>query len=203
MTAHLLRCRCGTLRGHVLPGALGLRAVCYCTDCQAYAHHLCKAGEVLDPQGGTEVLITLQHRLAFTEGQRMLACLSLREEGMLRWYAACCDTPICNTARDARMAYVGVMRIAVDHPPAAPIDAFGPMRMRVQTGGAKSRVRGTPLATLAGVARIAAALATARLSGTWRQSPLFREHDGAALTEREVLSATELQRAKAAAAAPA
>lgn len=202
MTDHLLRCRCGTLRGHVQPGVLGLRALCYCTDCQAYAHHLHKAGEVLDAQGGTEVLITLQHRLGFTQGQRMLASLSLTEQGLLRWYAACCDTPICNTAPDWRMAYVGVMRGAVDHPPEAPIDAFGPLRMRVQTGGAKAPVRGTPLATVAGVARIAAALAAARLSGAYKQSPLFRP-DGTPIVEREVLSATELKRAKAAAAAPA
>lgn len=200
MTAHPLRCRCGTVRGHVMPGVLGLRAACYCSDCQAYAHHLCKAGEVLDAQGGTEVLITLQHRLGFTEGQRTLACLSLTEQGLLRWYAACCDTPICNTARDRRMPYVGVLRGAVDHPPAAAIEAFGPLRMRVQTAGAKGSVRGTPLATLAGVARIATALAVARLSGAWRASPLFRE-DGAPIAERQVLSNTELQRAKAAAAA--
>lgn len=198
MTAHLLRCRCGTVRGHVQPGSLGLRALCYCSDCQAYAHHLCKAREVLDAQGGTEVVITLQDRLGITEGQHQLACLSLTETGLLRWYAACCDTPICNTARDRRMAYVGVMRGAVDHPPGDPIDAFGPLRMRVQTAGATSPVRGTPLPTLTGVVRIAAALAASRLGGRWRVSPLFRPEDGAPIARPEVLSPTELQRAKTA-----
>lgn len=198
MTAHPLRCRCGTLRGSVRPGPLGLRALCYCSDCQAYAHHLCKAREVLDAEGGTEVVITLQDRLGFTEGLHMLACVSLTETGLLRWYAACCDTPICNTSRDRRMAYVGVMRVAVDHPPADPVDAFGPLRMRVQTAGAKAPVRGTPLATLAGGTRIAAALAASRLQGRWRQSPLFRE-DGEPLARPQVLSPGELQRAKAAA----
>lgn len=96
------------------------------------------------------------------------------------------------------MAYAGVIRGAVDHPPDAPIDAFGPLHMRVQTAGAKAPVRSTPLPTLAGVVRISAALAASRLGGRWRRSPLFRPQDGAPLARPQVLSGAELQRARSA-----
>jgi hypothetical protein len=51
-----LRCRCGRVRGiagDVSPSS-GFRFVCYCGDCQAFAHFLDRA-DVLDAAGGTDI----------------------------------------------------------------------------------------------------------------------------------------------------
>ncbi|MFZ2237575.1 MAG: DUF6151 family protein, partial [Dokdonella sp.] len=46
-------------------------------------------------------------------GEDELACMSLSPNGMLRWYASCCSTPIGNTPRDRNMPYVGVVSACV------------------------------------------------------------------------------------------
>jgi hypothetical protein len=73
------------------------RGVCYCKDCQAFAHFLGKDGETLDERGGTDVTQVLPKNIAFTQGTEILACIRLTEKGLLRWYAGCCNTPVVNT----------------------------------------------------------------------------------------------------------
>jgi hypothetical protein len=38
--SHPLQCRCGTIQGHVDDPRSANRALCYCRDCQAFAHFL-------------------------------------------------------------------------------------------------------------------------------------------------------------------
>ncbi|MGH8856217.1 MAG: DUF6151 family protein, partial [Telluria sp.] len=106
-----LRCRCGKVRGQVDPSGVAARAVCYCKDCQAFGRFL--GGGVLDAAGGTEVEATLPAAVRFEAGMEHLACMSLSPKGLYRWYAACCRTPIGNTPRDPRTAYVGLVRACV------------------------------------------------------------------------------------------
>ena len=82
---------------------------CYCRDCQAFAHALGNPGAILDKLGGTDIVATLQQYVTFTKGTEALACLSLSERGLLRWYANCCNTPIANTARNPKLSYVGLV----------------------------------------------------------------------------------------------
>ena len=56
MSSHPIRCRCGKLQGEISHAELGTRAVCYCHDCQAFAHFLGAAEEYFDPLGGTEIV---------------------------------------------------------------------------------------------------------------------------------------------------
>jgi Family of unknown function (DUF6151) len=74
---HPLRCRCETLKGYVSHPEKVSRGVCYCKDCQAYAHFLGKTGDILDEMGGTDVVATLPEYVAFTQGFEALACMSL------------------------------------------------------------------------------------------------------------------------------
>jgi hypothetical protein len=96
---HLLQCRCGTLKGHVSRSHVANRCVCYCRDCQAFAHFLGRADEILDASGGTDVIQTRAANVVFTEGKEALACMRLTPNGLLRWYSTCCNTPIGNTVR--------------------------------------------------------------------------------------------------------
>ena len=52
-----LRCRCGEVVGLVENAAPQKvnRVVCYCDDCQAFAHQLGRA-DLLDAQGGTDII---------------------------------------------------------------------------------------------------------------------------------------------------
>lgn len=106
--SHPVQCRCGIVQGELLRLEKALHAVCYCRDCQTYAHALGEASRTLDAKGGTEVVATQAKYLRFSSGAGRLACVRLTETGILRWYASCCRTPLANTPRDMRLPYVSV-----------------------------------------------------------------------------------------------
>jgi hypothetical protein len=170
---HPIQCRCGQFRGTLCRAASVSRLSCYCRDCQAYAHALGEPEMILDPLGGTDIAATLQQHVSFTSGTDKLACLSLTERGLLRWYASCCNTPIGNTARDPRLSYVGLVHNCLAKTPGLLDAAFGPARMPVNTKHAKDSISSNLLSTLASTARIFGSVLRARLNGTWRRSPFF------------------------------
>lgn len=185
-----MRCACGALRGEVEPSR-SARAACYCRDCRAYARHLGSAN-VLDDHGGTDIVAMHPRDIRFTD-DAPLACLSLRDRGLLRWYAACCRTPIANTPRDPRVAYAGVVHTCLEQGGASLDAAFGARTMALNVKSAIGKVKATPLANVVGVLGIAQSLAAARLSRSYRDNPFF--HAGMPVRVPFVL--TEDQRAQA------
>ena len=159
-----LRCRCGQVRGTVDARRAYARATCYCGDCRTYARHLGQPG-VMDAQGGTDIVAMNPRAVRFTAGEEHIAGLCLREGGLLRWYAACCRTPLANTPRDGKVAYVGV--VATCLVPETDVDAaFGPPgHVVLNSDSAVGEVRRTPLAYLAAGVRIAMGIMAARLRG--------------------------------------
>jgi Family of unknown function (DUF6151) len=101
-----LSCRCGEVRGSVhVPSTRSInRVICYCDDCQAFAHHLGRA-ELLDAHGGSDIVQVAPAALRFREGR--IAGLRLTPKGLYRWYASCCKTPLGNTM-GPRVPYVGI-----------------------------------------------------------------------------------------------
>jgi hypothetical protein len=185
-----LRCRCGKLQGEVDAKRIAARAVCYCKDCQAFARYLKAEDAVLDAAGGTEVEAALPAAVRFTAGLEHLACMSLSPQGIYRWYASCCNTPVGNTPRDPKMSYVGLVRTCLDAPAAELDRALGRARFTVNTGSAKAPVQATPLRATLGVARIGAALLKARLGGGYRDNPFF-DASGAPVRSPRVLTPEE------------
>lgn len=186
---HPLRCRCGTLRGYVVPSSTATRAVCYCKDCQAYARFLGTAG-VADREGGTEVIAMLPRYVHFTAGLDALACLSLSERGLLRWYTSCCKTPIGNTPRDRKLPYAGMIHSCLEG--AAPIDSsFGGRRIAVNARSARGTVVSTPLASASAVLKLVTSSLGTRLSGRYRDNPFFAQETGTPIRPVRVLSRTE------------
>src|SRR6202795_1215033 len=146
---HPLQCRCGTLKGYVSPPDMANRAVCYCKDCQAFAHFLERPGDaVLNELGGTEIVATLPRHIHFTQGLEALVCMSLSDHGMLRWYAGCCNTPIGNTPRDFKTPYVGLIESCIMSSSPSLQESFGPVRMVLNTKSARGRVESTPVSNL-------------------------------------------------------
>src|ERR1043165_4882385 len=106
-----LRCRCGYVRGvanDVAPDT-GFRFVCYCGDCQAFARFL-ERPDVLDSAGGTDIFQMPPGRVALAAGIDEVRCVRLSaKSGVLRWYTACCRTPIGNTAVSPRFPILAVV----------------------------------------------------------------------------------------------
>ena len=121
-----LRCRCGEVRALVTgasPRTVN-RVVCYCDDCQAFAHQLGRA-DLLNSQGGSDIVQLAPASLAFLQGQHRIVGLRLAPKGLFRWYASCCNTPVGNTLTPA-IPFVGIVAQAFDHAAHRADDVFGP-----------------------------------------------------------------------------
>jgi hypothetical protein len=197
MAGHAIQCRCGRLRGTISPEARFVRATCYCRDCQAYAHALGHPTAVLDEKGGTDIVATLQQHVTLSQGADALACLSLGERGLLRWYASCCDTPIANTARDPKLSYVGVVHTCLGASQHALDAAFGARSILVNAQDGKGPVETPFWSRLLAILAIIRRVLWARVSGGWKRSAFFRPDLQPVVTPR-VLSRDERDRAHAA-----
>jgi Family of unknown function (DUF6151) len=188
---HPLQCTCGTLKGYVSHPERVNRVVCYCRDCQAFAHFLGRAAEILDAKGGTDVIQTIPANVTFTQGQEVLACMRLSAKGLLRWYAKCCNTPIGNTLADFRFSFIGLIHTCLENSNRSLDDSFGPVRMWSFTKGAKGPVKPHSVAMVAGIVRFIAMMMRARISGDYKRTPLFLKDTGAPIAVPKILSRSE------------
>jgi hypothetical protein len=172
-----LRCRCGAWRGVLRAAAprSGNRVVCYCDDCQAFAHWLGDARGVLDAAGGTDIFQTSPARVEITAGGEQLACMRLRPgSNVLRWFARCCRTPIGNTPADPRFVLVGVIHACMDFGTAGrSADAvLGPIRGSAFPEFARGDRAELPRKVgVRHLARLVRIILAARLRGDVRRSP--------------------------------
>ena len=107
-----IKCSCGTLQGTAGPLSLRLskRIICRCNDCQAFAHYLGRVDQMLEAQGGTEIIGIHPNRIRITKGAEKLACVRLSDDGMRRWFTSCCNTPVANTHPQNFLPFAGVHR---------------------------------------------------------------------------------------------
>ena len=145
-------CTCGAVEGIVrgVTPANSRRLSCMCDDCQAYAEYLGRAGEILDPYGGTDLSYATQDRVEVLAGREQLRGVRLYASGILRVYTACCRTPVAHVP-SAKMAFVGIPHLFMRVGPAGISRdvLLGPLALRLQArycrgempGGAHS---GTP-----------------------------------------------------------
>ncbi|WP_437815236.1 DUF6151 family protein [Sorangium sp. So ce1078] len=125
-----LQCRCGKVHGWLRdasPGGVN-RAICYCSDCQAFLHHLGRA-DLLDEHGGSDIVQVAPSSISFDRGSELIAAVRLTPKGLYRWYASCCKTPLGNTVKP-QLPFVGIVTALFQHAPGArPCDeVFGPSR---------------------------------------------------------------------------
>jgi hypothetical protein len=120
-----LRCRCGEVRALVTGASRRTvnRVVCYCDDCQAFAHQLGRA-DLLDSQGGSDIVQVAPASLRFVQGQHRIVGLRLKPKGLFRWYANCCNTPVGNTLSPA-IPFVGIVAQALENGTQRADDLFG------------------------------------------------------------------------------
>lgn len=196
MTSHPLQCRCGTLKGVVQDPRGGNHAICWCRDCQAFAHFLGRADEILDERGGSEIIQVLPRNVVFTQGADALACMRLSPKGLVRWYAGCCKTPVGNTLATPKMSFIGLVHTCLREAPSGAGDksldeVFGPVRCWVNPDGAK----GEPKPKQAGLGRTLGwffgTVMRARFNGDYRKTPFFDVATGQPVVTPRVLSEAE------------
>jgi hypothetical protein len=169
------------------------RVVCYCKDCQAFAHFLDRVNDVLDERGGSDIVQIMPKNVTFTQGTDSLACMRLTPKGLLRWYAVCCKTPIGNTLHTPKLSFVGLVHTCLEQGSQSLDESFGPVRVVVNTQSAK----GEPKPKQAGLGKMVGwffgnAL-KGRFNGDYKKTPFFRA-DGSPIVTPHILSSEEHER---------
>lgn len=187
-----LRCRCGQVTGLVTGASPETtnRVVCYCADCQAFAHHLGRA-DLLDAHGGSDIVQVAPAALTFTGGAARIRCARLTPKGLHRWYAGCCGTPLGNTVGPA-IPFVGFVAPGLAGDPAALDAAFGPPIGAVHVQSAVGPLPpGAPRFSLRVITRSLRRVLGWRLRGQAWPHPFFDRATGAPRYPIDVLSPAE------------
>lgn len=187
---HPLQCRCGAVKGYVATSN-AQRVVCYCKDCQAFARYLKHEREVLDANGGSDIVQTLPMNVVFTEGLQNLACMRLSEKGLLRWYADCCKTPIGNTAANFKLSFVGLIHTCLETAGKSIDSSFGPIKARINTRSATGNPKPPTHGTFGAIFNILGRLIGARFSGDYKRTPFFDVASGTPIVTPIVMTPAE------------
>jgi len=192
-----LRCRCGYVHGvasEIAPSA-GFRFVCYCKDCQAFAHFL-ERPDVLDAAGGTDIFQLPTGRVKLTTGRTAVRCLHLSSK-VFRWYTDCCRTPIGNTA-GPRFPVVGLIHSFMSHEADGQSrdEVLGPPLCRIFERSAVGPLprNAAPPPSLSIFAFRASRLLAWWLRGLGRPTPFFDDFTKAPLSAPRVLTFRERER---------
>jgi hypothetical protein len=193
---HQVKCECGAMQGRVLSGAPSNRVRCYCTDCQAFGRFFSPATQVLDSQGGTEIVQVCQSRLRFDRGIEYLASIRLTDTGMIRWYAKCCHTPIGNTMPDPKMSFIGLIHTFVDK--TALGRDFGSSIAILNTSTALGDSKPQQRGLVGTIFRFIRLVLASRIFGRYKESQLYTSTGTPIVTPRTITT-DELQHLKSAA----
>jgi hypothetical protein len=191
---HPLQCRCGTIQGFVTDTKAANHCICYCRDCQAFAHFLGQDREILDARGGSEIVQTAPQNIRITQGLDSIACMRLTGKGLLRWYAECCRTPIGNTLATPKISFVGLVHSCLQNSSQPIEQSFGPVRVWVHTQGAKGQPKPESAGILRTVAWFLRTTLKARITGGYKNTPFFDILRAAPIVQPRVLSEAERAR---------
>ena len=188
-----LACACGSFQAVIRDASArtGNHAICYCVDCQAFARHLGQGARILDASGGTQIYQAQPYQVSIETGAENLAVLQLAKKGLYRWYASCCNTPLCNTMGSAKFSFVGFMVPNMK----PPLDALGPVRFRYKRDQATAPVSEPSGSLLRFAMRTARNAMRSRLNGKWRETPFFDASTGQSAAKPYRLSEAEREKA--------
>jgi Family of unknown function (DUF6151) len=184
---HPLQCKCGNIKAVISNPDSANRAVCYCKDCQDFARFLGQERETLDARGGSDIIQILPKNLAFQQGMDSLACVRLTSKGMVRWYAACCKTPIGNTLANYKISFVGLLHNCLESPDHPLQNSFGPVRCSVNGQGAIGEPKPKTSGTGVVLWWFGKTVLKARINGDYKKTPFFRMDTGLPIVAPQVL----------------
>src|SRR3974390_617321 len=186
--SHPVGCRCGVVRGVLGDSRDAIRVVCYCKDCQAFAHFLGSWEQVLDERGGSDIVQVLPKSLTFTQGVQSLACMRLTPKGLLRWYASCCRTPIGNTLATPKLSFVGLLHSCLEVGNHSVSGSFGPIAAWVNTKGARGNPKPEAKGQSRTIRRFIQRTLKARINGDYKLTPFFQPDTPAPIAVPQVLT---------------
>ena len=197
-----IRCACGKLEGTAkdVSAKSGNHVICYCEDCQLFQHFLGTADAVLDANGGTRIFQMSPGRFEITSGREHLACMRLRANGIVRWYAGCCNTPLGNTAATPKMPFVGVItRCLPDVDARQPERTLGPFKCGVNGRSAlgnREQLDAHDSAPASLFFDFLVKILRWRLRGDHKRTPFFDADSGEPMVAPKVLNSDELTELK-------
>ncbi|MEO0831290.1 MAG: DUF6151 family protein [Pseudomonadota bacterium] len=158
-------CDCGAVAAEI--PVSGNRLVCYCSSCRGFVEDLNKP-ERLDAAGGNDLFQVDPRHVRLFKGTEHLRWMKRSPKGPMRWYAACCNTPMANTLSKRALAFASFQ--VADITPAEKLPDVG---ARVHLKGALARVE-EPLGSVRPMifsllGRTVAGLVT----GGYRRNPFF------------------------------
>lgn len=186
-----IKCSCGSFRGvaRQISGRAGIRLICYCDDCQSFAQFLGRADEILDTHGGTDIFQTSPAKIEITEGRDHLACMRLTPNGLLRWYADCCKTPVGCTQPTRQVPFVGLIHACMNSEDQSLDEFIGPVSARIQgkyANGDRNEIKAHDKTPASVIFRLLPRLLVWRLRGDHNLTPFFDE-DGAPVVAPRIL----------------
>lgn len=128
-------------------------------------------------------------RVMITEGLDQLRCVRLSPDGLHRWYAGCCRTPIGNS-RSRRVPFVGLMRVFMDLDESARSILGDPIGVQARFAGGRAPRGAHARAPLSLILRAASKLLRWWLTRQGKPSPFF-DATGAPAAEPHVLGSAE------------
>lgn len=158
-------CSCGAVRGtvHTTPPARGNQLQCHCDDCRRAIVWL---GQPDPGPDGVCYFQTAPSFVTLVAGHEKLGAFTWKSPRLVRWYAACCNTPLFNTLDSPKWAFASIMVARLDDPASlGPVTAHAFVQ---KSNGKRGHVKA--LGFMWGFAR---RVAGARLTGSWRETPFF------------------------------
>jgi hypothetical protein len=200
-----IQCECGKFRARLkaFPKNTPGRLVCYCDDCQSFLHHL-KRDDLLDANGGTEVIPAYPADVEILSGAEQLKCTRLSPKGMFRFSTLCCNMPVANTRPNT--PWVGFSRRVYTIKDPHQLDrTVGPIRSSIMGRFAKGTL---PAGTaknfsLKALLTVLPFIVKGKVFKKFKPSPFFTADGATAIVKPHVLSKEERQAALKSAGFPA
>jgi hypothetical protein len=172
-------CTCGAVQGtlHDITPSAGGQVQCHCDDCRRAIVWLGQADPGPD---GVQYYQTTPNRVTFEKGGDTLAAYTWKSPKLVRWFAPCCKAPLFNTLNSPKWAFASFMVDRLEDPsPLGPVKAhaFVP-----KPNGKRGHTNA--LGFMGGFIK---RTISARVSGTWRDTPFF-DDGGAAIVSIQKLS---------------
>lgn len=159
-----LRCDCGFFQAvlHDVNPKSGTHLRCHCADCRA-------GFRVLRPGAQTRGIHLYQtdpDKVEIIAGPEYFECMQLSPNGIFRWYASCCNTPMFNTLKSAKIPFASVFTETAEDP-----SVFGPIVTEAHIKKSDGKTVHKGMGKM--VFRMLSRMISSKITGRWKETPFF------------------------------